>query len=282
MTKISIVLTTFNKKYSLEKTLSSLENQNYYDFEINILDDFSKDGTKEFCEKYVFESRVPSRYIRVQRTGYNLPILRNIGAEFSRGKYLIFLDDDIVVVPSFIREYEKHFDNNSNKVYLGRLLYVKSEHLDEISLDDVKIEDFELMNKFLISPLDPRQDILKDIEKYSKVWGGNLGIKKEIFYDLNGIDEDWEFWGGLDEDFGLRLMRAGYEINLLEDCTGYHLGTDFASLEEISKRPGVRLFRDKKIYDHSTVRNTEFRKRDKFPVTIVYDGSKFKTELMHE
>ena len=279
MTKLTVILTTFNKKESLEKTLASLENQATWNFEVNIMDDSSTDETKRFCEDYVVASKIPCRYIRFEREGYNLPLMRNIGAEMARGEYLIFVDDDIIVVPSWIEEYKQHFEENPEQVYLGRLLYVRSDVLASISPGDIRNQRFDKLKLGLLSPLDPRKDVLKDVDLYLKVWGGNLGIKRRLFNSLNGVDEDFDSWGGVDSDLGFRLMRKGCNIVLLDDCTGYHLGTDFKPLEKIRQQPGVRLFNEVKRFDPTNRRNTRVKSRASFPISMIYDGSKFATEL---
>lgn len=279
MTDLTIVLTTFNRQKSLEMTLASLENQTIRDFEVNIVDDFSDDGTYEFCKDYIFSSNLSCRYIRLEKQGYNLPRLRNLGVEFARGKYIVCLDDDIIATPNLIREYLSHFRKDQNQIYLGSLLYIKSENLHEITLEDIKNQRFDMLNRMLISSLDPRNDFLKGIELCSKVWIGNLGIKKSIFCSLNGIDEDFDSWGGLDEDFGLRLIRSSYKISLLDDCAGYHMGTNFKPLSEIAKELGVKLFREHKRQDINLIRNTIPKMSESYPVIVLFDGNRFHTDL---
>lgn len=282
MASISIILTTFNKVNSLERTLASLENQNSFNFELNILDDGSSDETLTFCKKYVFLSSLPCRYIRVEKEGNNVALLRNVGAHISGGKFLVFLDDDIVVRPEFIEQYLSHFQENPDNIYLGKLLYINTKEASMVTPDDIKNRNFMLLENGLFSRFDPRVDTLKELPDYYKVWSGNLGIMKKTFCSINGFDEDFRFWGGKDLDLGYRLKRAGYKLILLNDCEGYHMGANFLPFSEIQNQIGVRLFEDYKINDPTIIRNTKVKKEGNFPVTIIYDGSKFQTDLLGE
>jgi len=274
--KITIIITTCNRKHTLEKVLASLEGQVNPNIEINIMDDNSTDGTMKFCENYVLNSNFKFKYIRLNKRGYNLPVLRNIGVNYAVGDFLIFLDDDIIVDHNFIEEYINHFNRNRNTVFLGKILFVKSSNLSSILLEDIKHSDFHSIYEGLYSEQDFRNERFKDMELFYKVWGGNLGMSKNIFQLLNGFDEDFKSWGGLDSDFGIRLIRAGIPIELVNNCIGYHLGTEFKSLSEIENEAGVRMFKEKKIKDLSFRRNLKNSSKFDSLLKVVFDETKYK------
>lgn len=51
--KVSIVIPAYNEEKSIEKTIKTLLNQSYKDFEIIVVDNNSKDKTYEITSKYV-------------------------------------------------------------------------------------------------------------------------------------------------------------------------------------------------------------------------------------
>lgn len=266
---ISMVLTTHNRMGLLELVLASINAQTFKDFELIVLDDHSSDGTFRFCKEYILKSGFPMMYVRTDESGNNLGRLRNAGAGLSRGQYLIFLDDDIIIVPRFIEQYAEHFFKNPDNVYMGKLLYVRSDAKKKMSIDSVVNGNFECLEGNLFSDEDPRKAELKDVPCYYKVWGGNLGIKKSIFSSINGYDEDFIYWGGLDTDLGYRLMKQGYGLVVLDDCLGYHLGSDFKPPEELEKEKGIRLFEDVKKFEKDVVRNKNPENR-RFFITVFY------------
>ena len=90
--KISIVLGTFNAEFCLKNALLSIQNQDFDDIEIVIVDDYSKDNTikliKEFMEK--------DKRIKFYQNKENKGTLytKTKGILHSRGKYVMILDQD--------------------------------------------------------------------------------------------------------------------------------------------------------------------------------------------
>ena len=52
MSKISVIIPTFNRAQFLKKSIDSVINQTYKNFEIIIIDDGSTDGTKNIINSY--------------------------------------------------------------------------------------------------------------------------------------------------------------------------------------------------------------------------------------
>ena len=74
---VSIILTTFNRREMIEKTLKSILEQNYDTFEVIVVDDASTDETAQFFSKFQNE-RVT--YLRHER---------NQGASFRRDLFQV-------------------------------------------------------------------------------------------------------------------------------------------------------------------------------------------------
>ncbi len=67
MKKVIAVVVTYNRKELLKECIEALINQDYKNCEILIVDNASTDGTKEFIEKYIKDSK-----IIYKNTGSNL------------------------------------------------------------------------------------------------------------------------------------------------------------------------------------------------------------------
>ena len=67
--KVSIGMPVYNGGATLEKTIKTILDQNFTDFELIISDDCSEDNTQEICQKFVSkDERV--KYFRQQRSDY--------------------------------------------------------------------------------------------------------------------------------------------------------------------------------------------------------------------
>jgi glycosyltransferase involved in cell wall biosynthesis len=86
---ISAVITTHDRLQLLKRAIESVQNQTYKNIELIVVDDWSSDGTKEFCEsqnlKYIY---IPPE----ESKGGNHA--RNLGIKNAIGEYIAFLDDD--------------------------------------------------------------------------------------------------------------------------------------------------------------------------------------------
>ncbi len=95
---ISIIITTKNSAGTLDRLLESIAKQTYKTYEIIIVDNGSTDKTVEISKKYTKHvySKGPERSTQ-----------RNFGAEKSNGKYLLFLDSDMVLTPNVLADCMK-------------------------------------------------------------------------------------------------------------------------------------------------------------------------------
>lgn len=89
---VSVIVTTYNDKENLPRSLNSLLDQIYANLEIIVVDDASDDGTDEMMKEYI------KKYSNVHyyRLSCNLGtyFAKNYGIQKSTGEYLFFQDSD--------------------------------------------------------------------------------------------------------------------------------------------------------------------------------------------
>jgi len=96
--KISVIVPVYNKENYVEETINSLLNQTYENLEIIIINDGSKDKSKEICEKKEKEdNRIKLINIENHGAGY----ARNVGIENATGDFISFIDADDYVKNNF-------------------------------------------------------------------------------------------------------------------------------------------------------------------------------------
>ena len=99
MNLISIVIPVYNAAPYLERTLNSVQNQTFSDWELILVDDGSKDRSLEVIENWLVDKDM-NKYALLSTSGNcGAACARNCGIRKAQGRYLVFLDADDYWVP---------------------------------------------------------------------------------------------------------------------------------------------------------------------------------------
>lgn len=123
MTKISVIMPTYNRANIIEKSIQSILNQTYKDFELLILDDGSTDHTKEVIKKYLSDSRVKYYYHENQGEAETV----NYGWSLAKGEYFTQVNSDDTLTPNSFEVMVKQMDKHKKYV----LAYPDFNFIDE-------------------------------------------------------------------------------------------------------------------------------------------------------
>lgn len=102
--KVSVIVCTFNRCESLTDTLASLaalEVPDSVEWELLVVDNNSKDATREVVERFSRNVAFKVRYLFEPQQG--LSHARNRGVTASGADYVLFTDDDVLVDPDWLR-----------------------------------------------------------------------------------------------------------------------------------------------------------------------------------
>lgn len=89
MPTISVVIPAYNAKYTILKTIESVQKQTFSDVEIIVINDGSTDGTLEII-KSITDQRL--KIFSYENGG--LPVARNRGIYHETGEFISFIDAD--------------------------------------------------------------------------------------------------------------------------------------------------------------------------------------------
>lgn len=211
--KISIIIPTYNRLPILKMALMALVAQNFprIDFEIIIVDDGSTDNTKEIMPKFIKQLPINISYLRQNNKGPGAA--RNYGVKKAKGKLIIFIGDDIIVAPDFIKEHLKIHKRTKDKIaVLGFTDWYPKLHITEFM-------------RFL-APNGPQFDY-SDIEdpnncNYGKFWTSNISLEKSWF-DKVQFREDSPFAAYEDTLYAYQLFKNGLSrIVFNKKALAYH------------------------------------------------------------
>lgn len=130
--RVSLILTTFNCKDNLQKTLNSIEMQEYSNIEVIIKDGGSKDGTLDLIKEYEQKSKYLVKWVSKKDTG--IYDAMNQGYSLSSGDIIVFFNDVFVeknVVGKMVSKLGT-INPKTNNLYVGA-------HADLVYEEDGKI-----------------------------------------------------------------------------------------------------------------------------------------------
>lgn len=88
---VSIILPTYNRAEYIRRSINSVINQDFSDWELIIVDDGSTDKTNEIVNEIIQQAE---RFLYVKKRNTGVAISRNVGLQLSSGKYITFIDSD--------------------------------------------------------------------------------------------------------------------------------------------------------------------------------------------
>lgn len=133
---VSIVILTYNGEGTIENCLNSVFNQAYENIEIIVVDNASTDSTARLMqEKYLNRIKLIGNKKNIGFAGMNVAI------DASKGKYILYLNQDVILEPSFIFEVVNLMEQDEKiGIIQGKLLRKDS---DKKIIDSVGIKIFK-------------------------------------------------------------------------------------------------------------------------------------------
>jgi glycosyltransferase involved in cell wall biosynthesis len=110
--KISVIIPIFNCQKTIVPTIRSVQNQNFYDFEIILVNDYSTDNTSEILHN--LQSEDPRMIIINNKKNMGTLYSRCIGVLNSKGKYIFPLDNDDMFFDEDVFDYIYKIGNAGN------------------------------------------------------------------------------------------------------------------------------------------------------------------------
>ncbi len=236
---VSLVIPTRNKADRLALTLRCLIGSRQHSaLEVVLVDDGSVDETAAVAQAAV-DQGMPLRLVR--GAGKGRAAARNAGAAASAGDLLIFMDDDILTPPGFIRAHVaahrpdgarpmRLCDDSGSRIVHGPLRELPgADRLVSVQpLDPYKRAIAGEYGRTVTTAL---ERLIFQMSQGSAVlapWltcvGANISLPRALWRDLCGFDEAFgSEWGCEDLEFGYRAWAAGAAMYLAPGAAGVHL-----------------------------------------------------------
>lgn len=184
---ISIIMPAYNAEKTLEQAVNSVLAQSWQNYELIIIDDFSKDGTWALAKDL---ARQDSR-IRVLHNRFNggASRSRHVGIEESQGPWLAFLDSDDAWAPDKLeKQMALQREKDADLVFTGSAFIDHEGQSKEWSLHV------------------PQTISYRKLLKQNLISNSSVLVRKELYLMHEHLGEN------VHEDFvcWLRMLRGGY------------------------------------------------------------------------
>lgn len=224
MTKISVIIPTYNSAKYIKDTIESVLNQTYKDLEIIVVDDGSTDNTKDIVSKYQV------KYIYQENKGP--AAARNRGIKEAQGEYIAFLDSDDVWM---VEKLEKQMAIFENSTYA--MIYCDMSH----KVNEKIVHKSYLKEKGYRGP--GSGDIHERLLKENFIFTPTVLVKKEVLKKTGYFDESYKIC----EDYKMWLTIAKkYQIAFLDEVLVIRTrnSLNITKDEYLFITSGIRLFEE--------------------------------------
>jgi len=219
---VSIIIPTHNRAGILKESLEKLINQDYPKnlYEIIVVDDGSGDATKEIVENAAKNSPVSIKYLFQKNQGQG--IARNFGLRYTKGKIIIFGQDDILVLSDFIKQHVRFHTKypQENVAVLGFIAW--DPRLEITPFMDWLTNGSSVLGKFGGHQFAFEKLQNKQIADYNFFYTSNISLKASLI-KKNPFDSRFSSYGWEDIELGYRLTKNfGLVIYYNPSAVGYH------------------------------------------------------------
>ncbi len=195
---VSVILVAHNRADLVPVVLSHLERQTFpaARYEVVVVDNASSDSTLDTVSRYACGAPVCIRAVRHESGGENAA--RNLGAREAAGRWLLFLDDDVIPGPALIETHVFAQEQHAGK---SCVLGVVAPH--------PRLRQGVLTRWFLPeNRIDPSGEKIQFYEWFAE----NLSIPKDLFQESGGFFEDHPSPRFAAIELLLQLRNAGIDV----------------------------------------------------------------------
>ncbi len=232
-TTVDVIIPTYNRKAWLLQTLESLAGQTYplACFEVLVIDDGSTDDTAGVA---VMDFPFRLRYIRQDNQGD--AAARNTGVLESKADILVFIDDDIILAPDYLRYLVCEHQQERCRIVVGNdQLWLEEAHpLEAGAAHAVTVGENGAHEASGLEPI-PFQDVCSN----------NMSIRREDYLAI-GMMSGLGFSGSsiwCDVDFTYRAYKQGFSFYRSARAVCWHRDYVAQSLENSVRRMRETAFR---------------------------------------
>lgn len=191
----SVIIPTYQRNDLLAKCLDCLapniQTMPAERYEVIVTDD----GRETTAQEMISQQHPWVKWVAGSRKGPAAN--RNNGAQYARGQWLVFTDDDCLPDPQWLQAYAEAISTNPNCLVLEGKTYA----------------DRPRRSSAEVSPIN---------ETGGYLWSCNFAIQKQLFESLKGFDERFIYAAMEDVDLRYRLQQQNLNFDFVKSASVCH------------------------------------------------------------
>ena len=223
---VSVIMTVFNGKNTIKKSIDSILKQTYSNFEFIIVDDGSTDETREILEEY---GRVDNRIRVIYKGRIGRSKALNVALNECKGKYIANIDADDEAHPDRLRREYTFLKKNPEIALISSRA--------KIIFDD-EIVNWEKFDNDVFDSISVSDGLKKSnpISHSSVMFNFKLiPMKENIYNEKLSRVVDYDLW--------IRLYNKGYKLSMINEklvTKRIHSNQSFENKNRIAYLKAVR------------------------------------------
>jgi hypothetical protein len=195
--RFSVVIPAYNRADSIQPTLQSVLDQTFDDYEVIVVDDGSRDGTRL---RAVVDGLGDPRIRYIHRENGGGGAARNTGVEAARGAYIAFLDSDDFFLPHKLAVMDQAINQNPDQALYSYMRVDRGVDRDWIRPD---------------RPISRGEDVGEYLFVANQfIQTSTLVLARETALQ---VPFDPSLRKGQDLDLCIKLAKAGVQFRMIED-----------------------------------------------------------------
>ena len=228
---ISVVVVTKDRRSDLINCIQSINSSVYKLLEVIVIDNASDEPITPWFKK-MFPKTI------IIRSDKNLGAAggRNLGLQYAKGNYLLFIDDDAEVDSRMIEELLKVLSSKKEvglvqpKIYDSKMRNVLQGLGCDVNLLTGRVSAIGIREE------DKGQyETVIELQSIGCIWM----IEREVIDKIGGYDDEY-FIPWEDTDFSFRARKAGFNILFLPKAKAWHKGIKSTFVNPIIDYLGIR------------------------------------------
>jgi len=233
---VTIIIVNWNGEDVIDDCLSSLMKQEYKNIEVIVLDNDSKDRSKQIIKKKF-------KYVKLIESDKNLGFAEgnNVAVKQAKGEYILLLNSDTLIMENFLSVLISSFAKNKKiGIVQPKILYKSNSSYKDGTINSIGA--YFTSTGFLYYLGYGKNSSISLYSKKKEIfsaYGACMLIRRKVIEEVGLFDPDF-FLYFEETDFCVRVWLAGWKIVYIPDSVIYHIGGVSA-----------RKFGIEKVYFHS-------------------------------